>query len=140
MKLTTVLIAILASIGLLSMAEHENAEQCEQPYSTVAVINKETHLHTLSNWRTSMYGTNRVISEYKHSNDYSIIELRHKSADKTSKEVNEKVYVFYDEPNLDVIGDSCAKPITKILYLGTPAFEELSVVSAPNVNIQFPDE
>ena len=62
MKLTAVLTAMLASIGLLSMAEHENAEQCEQPYSTVAVINKETHLHALSNWKTSMYGHNRVNS------------------------------------------------------------------------------
>lgn len=87
-----------------------------------------------------MYGNNRVISEFKHANDYSILELRHKSADRTSKEVSEKVYVFFDKPDLNIIGDSCPMPITKILYLGTEAFEELNAVSSPNVNVQFPDE
>ena len=140
MKLTSVLIAILTSIGLLSMTKHENVNQCEQPYSTVAIINTDTHLHTLATWRGAMYGKNRVISEYNHANEYSIIQLRDKKADKHSMEVNEKVYVFFDEPMLDVIGDSCPNPITKILYLGTEAFEELNTVSADNVKVLFPNE
>ena len=140
MKLTAVLTAMLASIGLLSMAEHENDNQCEQPYSTVAVLNKETHRHALTNWGTEMYANKRIVSEYNHANEYYILELRHKNSDVHSKEVSEKVYVFFNEPNLDVIGESCPKPINKILYIGVDAFEELNALSVNDVNIQFPDE
>ena len=142
MKLTSNLIAILASVGLcaLFMTKCENVNQCEQPYSTVAVINTDTHLHTLAAWKGAMHKQNRVISEYNRTNEYSIIQLRDKKADKHSMEVNETVYVFFDKPMLDVIEDSCPNPITKILYLGTEAFEELNTVSANNVKILFPNE
>lgn len=86
-----------------------------QKYSTVALVNTDKHPNVISTWRTAMYDQDRVISEYDHNHEYYILTLRAKGAERSSKETEEKVYIFTQAFDANIIQDTCEYPITKIL-------------------------
>lgn len=113
---TILLISSIITSGLLmSLKNNRTNADCSQKYSTVALVNTEMHPNVIGVWRNAMYGNTRVITEYDYLNEYHVIELRAKGAESSSKEVEEKVYIFSNDFDESIIEDTCEYPITKIL-------------------------
>ena len=136
MKIAALIITLIASATFMSLKPVKSSENCMQKYSTVALVNTDNHPNVIGTWRTSMYGQGRVISEYDHNHEYHVIELRAKGAATSSKDVEEKVYIFTQPFDANIIQDTCEYPITKILTFSRNIPNELFDITTDTVRIK----
>lgn len=125
MKIAVLLTTLIATASFMILAPHKSAENCMQKYSTVALVNTDNHPNVIETWRISMHRQGRVISEYNRNHEYHVIELRAKGAATSSKETEEKVYIFTRQFDANIIQDTCEYPVTKILTFSRDIPKEL---------------
>lgn len=137
MKIAVLITTLIAAASFMILTPLKSSENCMQKYSTVALVNTDNHPNVISTWRTAMSKQGRVISEYndKHKK-YYIIKLRAKGASTSSRETDEKVYIFAQQFDVNIIQDTCEYPITKILTFSRDIPNELRDITTDTAQIK----
>lgn len=137
MKIAVLITTLIATASFMILTPFKSSENCMQKYSTVALVNTDNHPNVISTWRTAMYSQDRVISEYNDNHKkYYIIELRAKGAATSSRKTEEKVYIFTQPFDTNIIQDTCKYPITKILTFSRDIPNELRDITTDTAQIK----